>query len=63
MQLAVRLVVTVFLFFSVWLCLYGYQVSGAIEPFASKAFVLAFGVGSAVWIIYSIATVHRAEHR
>lgn len=61
MQLAIRLVVTVCLFFSVWLCVYGYQVSEAVDSFAAKAFVIAFGIGSAVWIIYSIATVTRAE--
>ena len=63
MQLAIRLIVTVCLFFSVWLCVYGYQASGAIDPFSAKAFVLVFGIGSAGWIIYSIATIHRTERR
>ncbi len=63
MQLAFRLIATVCLFFSVWLCVYGYQSSGVIDPIAVKAVVIAFGVGSAGWIIYSIATIRRTENR
>ena len=63
MQLVFRVVVTVFLFFSVWLCVYGYQAAETITPVAAKAFLLVFGLGAAAWIIYSIAALRGAGRR
>ena len=61
MQLVIRIVVTVCLFFSVWLCVYGYLSAEAVKPVPAKAFLILFGIGSAGWIVYSIATLGRSR--
>ncbi len=63
MKLWVRLITTVCLFFSFWLCAYGFQATEAIHPSAVKTAVGLFGLGSAGWIVYSIATLGRSSGR
>ena len=63
MQLAFRIIVTISLFFAVWRCVYGYQIAETMDSFAIKSFVVAFGIGSAAWIVYSIVTRHSADPR
>jgi hypothetical protein len=54
-----RIAVTVCLFFSVWLCVYGFQATETVQATAVNVFMVLFGLGSAGWIVYSIATLGR----
>jgi len=62
-MLWVRVVVTVCLFFSVWLCVYGFQATETVQATAANVFVVLLGAGSAGWIVYSIATLGRDKRK
>lgn len=62
-MLWIRVVVTAGLFFSVWLCVYGFQATESVQATAANVFVALFGIGSAGWIVYSIATLGRDKRK